>query len=285
MMSSEQAKACAQSIAGYLLVRELGKGGMGIVYLAIREADGVVVALKTIISAVAPSPDDIERFLREADILRELDHPNIVAFRDMGECDGRFFFAMDYVRGIDAAHLLGERGPLPVDRAARIACQLLEALEYAHAKGFVHRDLKPANVLLTSVAGREVVKLADFGLARTYQASTLSGITITGTMAGTPPFMPPEQILNFRNVKPAADQYAAAALLYNLLTDRYIHDFPPSIQQKLLMIMQCDPEPILSRRPELPKELAAIIHRALAREPEKRFPDVKAFRKQLLKFG
>ena len=172
---------------------------MGIVYQALRAADGILVALKTIKPAGTPSSGDIQRFLREASILRQLDHPHIVAYRDQGEVDGLLFFAMDFVRGCDADQLLRKnQGPLAINCAVGLVCQLLDALAYAHSRKFVHRDIKPANLLVTEDNGRETVKLADFGLARICQASTLSGLTFRGELGGTPAFMPREQILNFR---------------------------------------------------------------------------------------
>lgn len=278
--SSEQ----QQPIAGYQIVRELGKGGMGVVYLALRASDGTVVALKTIIPAVTPTQVAVDRFLRESDILRELDHPHIVAFRDMGESNGQLFFAMDFVRGTDAARIVAKHGPMPIKRAVTLTCQLLDALEYAHAKGFVHRDIKPANLLVTE-EGVEQVKLADFGLARTYQSSQMSGLTMMGAVAGTPSYMPPEQVLNFRDVQPTADQYSAAATLYNFLTGKFVFDLPKSVQQQLLKIMQQEPIPIQTRRADIPAALAEIIHKGLAKDPKARFADVKAMRTALAKFG
>jgi serine/threonine-protein kinase len=265
---------------------------MGVVYLALRLADHAVVALKTIIPAAAGTREQVERFLREARVLRELNHPNIVAFREMGESFGQLYFAMDFVRGTDAARLLKENGgPLPVGRAVRLVCQLLDALAYAHARRFVHRDIKPANLLVISspapAAGKsdEVAKLADFGLARVYQASQLSGLTLKGSMGGTVAFMAPEQVTNFREARPPADQYAAGATLYNLLTKHFIYDLPRQLQQRIGMILQDEPVPIRRRRPELPVGLAEVIHRALAREPEARFTDVTAMRQALLPFA
>ena len=111
-------------------------------------------------------------------------------------------------------------------RAVRLASQMLAALEYAHARGYVHRDIKPANLLVTPRNGDEVVRLADFGLARVYQASQLSGLTMTGDRGGTPAFISPEQITRFRECKPPVDQYAAGATLYYLLTGQFVYDFP-----------------------------------------------------------
>src|SRR5262249_58851116 len=113
-------------------------------------------------------------------------------------------FAMDYVRGRDASQILRSESPLAVSRGVSLVCQLLEALEYAHARGFVHRDIKPANLLVSPQRGREVVKLADFGLARVYQSSQLTGLTMSGDIGGPVAFMAPEQITNRRASPPAA---------------------------------------------------------------------------------
>lgn len=280
----------AAPVPGYRIVRELGQGGMGVVYSAIRTADGTSVALKTIKPQCAASPAHIARFLREASILRELDHPNIVAFRDMGEAGDCLYIAMDYVHGTDAAGLLKQcAGGMPVGRAVELVCQLLEALDYAHAKGFVHRDIKPANVLVAAVrdgkgATREMVKLADFGFARIYQSASFSGLTMQGDYGGTYAFMPPEQITAFREARPASDLYSAGATLYNLLTGKFVYDLPTAIAQRVLMLLQEEPVPIQSRRPNLPPALSAAIHRALARAPADRFPDARAMQQALAPF-
>ncbi len=275
----------APAVPGYQLLRELGQGSMGIVYLAERLADGVKVAVKTITPAVATSRVKLERFLREAEILRQLDHPNIVACRDTGVAQGRIYFVMDYVEGPTAADLLAHHGPLPIQAAVRLIGQLLRALEYAHDKGFVHRDIKPGNILVPQVGGVRTVKLTDFGLARTYRASQLSGLTVHGNIGGTIPFMPPEQILSFRKVQPPTDQYSAAATLYNLLTDKYTYDFPRNSVEALALILEQEPVPVRQRRPEIPVPLAAVIHRALARKPDQRFPNVRAMREALIPFA
>ena len=161
---------------------------------------------------------------------------------------------------------------------------MLDALAYAHDRGFVHRDIKPANLLVETRDGREVARLTDFGLARTYQASRMSGLTMRGDMGGTMAYMAPEQITHFREAKPPVDQYAAAASLYRFLTDHHIHDLPRPQSQQILKILQDPPIPMLDRRPDLPPALAEIIHRSLAREPSERFPDVNAFRTALEPF-
>lgn len=273
-----------QTIPGYHLARELGRGAMGVVALALHEATGRAVAIKTIKPAVAGSKTQVERFLREANILRELEHPHVVRFLELGEASGVLFFAMEYVRGADAARLLKTSGPFPVGRAVRLVRQALEGLGYAHARRFVHRDVKPSNMLVAGEGGAEQVRLADFGLGRVYQASHMSGLTMTGDMGGTMAFMPPEQITEYREAKPPADQYSAAATLYNLLTGAYVHDLPQQFQRQVLKILHEDAVPIRDRRRDLPKGLAEVVHRALKREPKDRWPDVAAFREALRPF-
>jgi serine/threonine-protein kinase len=280
----KQSRTVAQPIDGYQIIRELGRGSMGVVHLAVREAGKSVVALKTITPAMAGSASQVARFLREARILEQLDHPHIVAFRQMGESNGQLFFAMDFVRGTDAARLLKAEGRLKVGRAVRLVCQMLDALAYAHEHRFVHRDIKPANLLVLDDVKGDTARLGDFGLARVYQASQLSGLSMTGGIGGTVAFMAPEQITSYRQSRPPVDQYAAAAALYNLLTGKLVFDLPGNRQQRLLMILQEEPVPIRKRRADLPKELAEVIHRALAKQPADRFGSVKEFRKQLRPF-
>jgi eukaryotic-like serine/threonine-protein kinase len=269
------------SLPGYRIVREVGRGGMGVVYEALAD-DGGRVAVKTVLPAVRPNTTEVERFLREADILRRLEHPNVVRFLAAGQTGSLFFFVMEFVEGANASHLVRELGPQPTARAVGWAAQLLEALTCAHAGGFVHRDIKPGNLLVTP---DDRVKLADFGLARAYQDSPMSGLTLTGAVGGTPEFMAPEQVLNFRRVGPAADQYAAAATLYYLLTGQRLHDAAGRPATLFKLILQSDPVPLRTRRPDVPEGLAAAVHRALARRPEDRFPDANSFRLALLPYS
>lgn len=268
-------------VPGYQLLRKLGQGGMGIVYLALRSEDGLPVAIKMLVPAVTGSRNQIERFLREAEILRKLRHPHIVSLREIGQVSAELYFVMDYVPGCDARELVKERGPLPVPSAVALTCQLLDALECAHGHQFVHRDVKPSNLLVSEEGGRPVVRLADFGLARVYQASTLSGLTLLGEIGGSAGYMAPEQITRFREVLPSGDQYGAAATLYHLLTGQAPYDLPRQTSQRFMMILNQDPIHITERRSDLPASLVQIIHRALAREPKDRFADVAAFREML----
>ena len=273
-----------QFLPGYRIVRELGKGGMGVVSLAVRESDGLAVAVKTVLPAVQADSAKVQRFLREADVLRQLSHPNIVSFREVGEANGRLFFAMDYIRGTDLKWQLRQQGRFELPAALRIVSQVLVALAHAHERGFVHRDIKPGNILIDETEkGR--VKVADFGLARVYHASHLSGLTMGGEIGGTPGYLPPEQITNFRDVSPAADQFSTAAMLYHLITGRYIFDFKEAGMRAILQVLEDSPVPILTRRPDLPPGLAEVIHKALMREPSDRFPDVLTFCRALAPFA
>jgi serine/threonine-protein kinase len=226
----------------------------------------------------------VQLFLREAEVLRQLDHPHVVRFFEMGEAGGVLFFAMEYVPGTNAAKLLKEKGPLPAKTAVRLVCQALAGLDHAHRQRFVHRDVKPANLLIGGAAGKREVKLADFGLARVYQASQLSGLTATGEVRGTPAYMPPEQILSFREAKPPADVYSTAATLYHLVTGKYVHDFGSGVPA-FKLILDHDPVPVRDRGADVPAGLAAVIHRGLDRDPARRWPTAAAFRAALVPFG
>lgn len=275
-----------QRLPGYLVVDELGRGGMGLVYRAISIADKSIVAIKTVLPAARVSESDFKKFHREASILSKLDHPNIVRFREVGEVDGVVFFAMDFVDGIDGAQWLKKiPSPTPIGRAIGLINQLLDALAFAHELGYIHRDIKPSNLLIRTTKGEDHVHLTDFGLARTYQSSRFSGLTMTGSVGGTTPYMPPEQITAFREATPAADQYAAAATLYHLLTRANVYEFPKEVAKQLLMILSDDPIPILDRRKDIPRPLAAVIHKALQREPEDRFANVSEFQEALAPFS
>jgi serine/threonine-protein kinase len=270
------------AVPGYALGRELGRGAMGVVYHATRESDGSEVAIKTLLPAIPPTRTALGRFVREADILRKLSHPNIVAFRDAGAAGPLLYFVMEYVPGTSAGAVVATHGPLPPARVRVWAAQFLDALAHAHETGFVHRDVKPTNLLVAGEPGAEVVKVSDFGLARAYEESSMSGLTVANVSGGTPAFMPPEQVTDFRSVRPAADQYAAAATLYHLLTGRGVYEKAHSTQEMLRRILVEDPIPLRADAPPLPEPFGTIVRRSLARDPAARFPSVRAMRAALL---
>jgi len=265
------APAASPVIPGFQIGERLGAGSMGTVYRAVREADGLEVAVKVIASADVTDSVAVGRFLREASLMERLRHPNVVTYHGSGTSGRLMYFVMERVAGLDAGRLLNQEGPLEVRRAVRLMLQVLLGLDHAHQQKVVHRDVKPSNLLVTTAGGRERVKVVDFGLARAFQDSVLSGLTMTGSMAGTPHYVPPEQITDFRGVRPSADQYAAAATLYHLLTFR--------------KVLTEEPVPLLARRAEAPLGLTAVIQRAMARRPEDRYADVRALAQAQAAFG
>ncbi len=284
--SAESPAEIHLEITGYRLLREIGRGAMGVVYLAVRLADDRQVAVKVVRPALPGSQDEIQRFLREVSILRRLQHPHIVTLHKASQARELLFFVMDFVDGCDSESLMKQSGKIPVHRAVFLLCQVLDAIHYAHEQGFVHRDVKPANLLVRQTPSGGQCLLADFGLARAYHNSRMSGLTIAGDIGGTLPYTPPEQILNFRDAKPPADQYGAAATLYRLITGQFIFDFGSTPgHHRIKQIVYDEPVPIAQRLPEVSPELAEAIHRALRKDPAERFPDASAFRKAIAPFA
>jgi serine/threonine-protein kinase len=271
-------------IPGYRELVQIGEGGMGVVYKAVSEDDGATVAIKAIRPALAPNQKTIGRFLREARVMQNLVHPHIVRFRQMGDLPGMLYFVMEFVPGTDAAKLMKERGSFTVPQVVGLAVQMMDALGYAHGKGFVHRDIKPANLLLKPADASEaarapggyVVKVADFGLARTYEASAMSGLTVSGAAGGTPHFMPPEQVTDFKSVKPPADQYAAAVTVYYLLSGKYPYD-ATGTAELLKKILTGKPTPLAQHRPDVPRGVADAVQKAMMTNPADRHADMVQF--------
>ena len=257
------------SVGPYRVERLLGRGGMGEVYLA-RAAGGGPVALKVMLPAMEVDTAVQEIFLREIEVTRALRHPNIVSLLDFGRHEQRFFFALEYcARGSVEALRLAHGGRVPLPLVLRIAADALAGLAAAHARGFVHRDIKPDNVLL---AEDGAARLADFGLAKSFQQAGLSGMTATGAVAGTYYLMPREQLTCFREARPVSDVWSMAATVYLLLTGQYPRDYPPAADP-LAIILRGGIVPLRQRDPALPADLASVIDRALSDEPASRFAD------------
>src|SRR4051794_17907857 len=201
-------------VPGYEVEAVLGRGGMGIVFLATHVRLNRRVALKMLLAGAYAAPHERARFQREAEAVAGLSHPNIVQVYDVGDCDGRPYFTMEYVEGGSLAYQLAG-APQPARQAAQLVATLATAVHAAHARGIVHRDLKPANVLL---AEDGTLKVTDFGLARQDDGA---GLTHTGEAVGTPSYMAPEQARGRPDtVGPATDIYGLGAILYELLTGR-----------------------------------------------------------------
>lgn len=268
-------------------IRLIGRGSMGVVYLARHRVTGRDVALKIIDPETAATRTAMDRFLREMHVIAQLRHPNIVECVDLGYDEGRLWFAMEYVSGINLQTLAeANRGTYPVKQACRIACQVLKGLEYAHSLGIVHRDIKPENILIGKTPdGKLIAKISDFGLAKNYESMGFSNLTFSGEMRGTIPFMPPEQMIDFKTVKPSADLYATAATIYFLISGTYVFESEDSAPDMIQLLLDHKIVPLADRRDDVRPELSQLIEQCLARDPADRLPTATAMRNALKAFA
>jgi len=285
VLCRSEAAGLPQPVPYYTTLRELGRGAMGVVYQARHNLTGKMVALKLIMPETATTRAAIDRFQREISVISQLRHPNIVELYEQGMTRGQFWFAMEYVAGTDLETLAtADPGRYPINQACRLTCQMLKGLEQAHQLGFVHRDIKPENILIAQNPDGLAVKISDFGLAKSFRGVGLSGLTFSGEMRGTVPFMPPEQMLDFKAVTPLADLYATAATLYYILTCQYMYDEPGGGGDLIRMLLEEPPIPIRHRRADVPPALADVIAKCLARDPKDRYPDAASMRRALKPF-
>ncbi len=274
-----------QPVPSYTTIRQLGRGGMGVVFQARNNQTGRMVALKLIVPESAATRSAIDRFLREMSVISQLKHPNIVEWLEQGMTRGQFWFTMEYVAGTNLEALANaEPGRYPINQACRMASQVLKGLEHAHALGFVHRDIKPENILIGQSPAGLLAKISDFGLAKSFRGLGLSGLTFSGEMRGTVPFMPPEQMLDFKAVLPIGDLYSTAATLYYLISAQFIYDGVNEGGDLIRTLLEEPPVPIRDRRPEVPQALAEVLARGLARDPLDRYPTATALRHAIRPF-
>ncbi|MCC6136882.1 MAG: serine/threonine protein kinase [Candidatus Contendobacter sp.] len=260
------------SIGRYRILKILGRGGMGVVYLGYDEAIDRQVAIKTIHRQLLDHEGELEwleRFRREVRAAGRCLHPNIVTVFEYGEADGAPYIVMEYVQGRELRDYLKERQPLPLDSAVAIILQVLNALSHAHAQGVVHRDIKPANII---VLADGQVKVTDFGIARMDASSDLTQV---GMMVGSPSYMAPEQFSD-QHPDHRADVYAAGVVLFELLTG--VRPFSGRNASELMyqVLTETHQRPT-QINPALPTELDAVLNRALAKAPGQRFQDAGAF--------
>jgi serine/threonine-protein kinase len=278
-------KKTPQPIPGYDTVRILGRGGMGCVMLGRNQTNGRAVAIKTLLPEFAVSDKHMRRFMREMDVAAALKHPNIVEFIDRGVHNGVVYLVTEFIDGADAAALADARGGwLPQAETLEIISQSLEALAYAHAQGYIHRDIKDQNILVRGAWPNLDAKLTDFGLAKSFTQAGMSGVTVAGEMAGTLAYMPPEQLKNFRDVKPQSDIYALGMTAYSLLSGKLALDIgrKTSMAETIKAIFEQPIIPLGRRAPHLPAAVCEIIDRALVKDPTQRWQSATAMRNALL---
>jgi tetratricopeptide (TPR) repeat protein len=265
------------SVPGYEILGELGRGGMGVVYMARQARLNRVVALKLILAGSRADAEDLTRFYTEAEAIARLQHPNIVQVYEVGEHDGLPYLSLEFCPGGSLAEEV--RGKtLPARRAAEVVELLARGMEEAHQRNVIHRDLKPANVLLTA-EGQP--KITDFGLAKKLDEV---GQTVSGQIMGTPPYMAPEQATGILSqVGPATDVYALAAILYELLTGR-----PPfkaaSVWETLDQVRSQDPVPPRRLQPKVPRDLETICLKGLMKQRNRRYGSARELAEDLRRF-
>jgi WD40 repeat protein/serine/threonine protein kinase len=287
------------AVAGYEIMSEVGRGGMGVVYKARHVGLDRLVALKMILAGPHAGPKELARFRQEAEAVARLHHPNIIQIYDIGESDGRPYLALEFVEGDSLAHLL-QGTPQPHLPAARLLETLAGAIHYAHQQGIIHRDLKPANVLLEAGSRQQaagsnasslsavgcllpaVPKITDFGLAKRLDSRSTG--THSGDVVGTPSYMAPEQAASKgKAVGPATDVYALGAILYELLTGRPPFRGPSALDT-VLQVLHDDPVRPSYLRQDLPRDLETICLKCLAKDPAKRYASAQGLADDLVRF-
>lgn len=258
-------------VGHYKIIEEIGKGGMGIVFKAVHEKLGRVVAIKMLAPHLSSSEEMRERFLREARLQAELSHPNVVNIFDYIEQDNNVFLVMEYVKGESLDKMLISRGKLTPEETLYIAEGVLQALSFMHKKGIIHRDIKPSNIMISETG---IVKVTDFGIARLADEKS-NEITKVGTKVGTLYYMAPE-LIKEGTISPLIDIYALGVTLYQLLTGRV--PFIGNTEYEIIQgHLDKEPPPLTSLVKDVPKELVDIVYKALAKNPKNRFRSADEF--------
>ncbi len=270
----------------YRLVRVLGDGGMGSVYEALHAVLGTRVAIKVLHPELARRTGLVERFLQEARVVAQIRSPHVVQVIDVDRTpDGHAYIVMELLEGEPLSSVVERQRKLPVPVASEYTVQILEALEAAHALGVVHRDLKPENVFVTFVAGRPVLKLIDFGIAKARRLDpNQKNLTVAGVVMGTAEYMAPEQARSADRVDARADLYAAGVILYEMIAGaRPVRgDSGEDARVIALKVERGEVVPLVQAAPETPRELAGLVHRAMAARPEMRFATATEMRLALV---
>ena len=254
----------------YHILKRIGEGGMGRVYLGEHVKMNRQCAIKVMSPALVNDAESAARFAREASNAARIIHPNVAAVFDYGESDGLIYLVMEFVDGEPLSRVLTREAPLALDRALDLASQIADGLGAAHELGIVHRDLKPDNILVTRTrTGREIAKVVDFGIAKAIQEGVGEGLTHTGQVIGTAEFMSPEQLLG-DPVDARSDLYALGCILYLMLTASPPFD-APTREQMIKRRLSEDAPHVHEIDPALPDSVARIVARLLARSPKERY--------------
>ncbi|MFN2590338.1 MAG: serine/threonine-protein kinase, partial [Actinomycetota bacterium] len=258
--------------AGYRIESVLGRGGMGVVYLAEDTRLGRKVALKLLSPDLGADERFRDRFIRESRMAAGLEHPNIVPVHEAGDHDGQLYIAMRYIEGSDLGAVVERDGPLAAERVAPIVEQVAEALDTAHDRGLIHRDVKPANILIEP-GRRDRAYLTDFGVTK--RAGSRSGLTQTGQFMGTVDYMAPEQIEG-KELDGRADQYSLGCVVYECLTGE-----PPFVKDSEVATIYAHlrdaPPRVTAKRAEVPSAVDGVLARAMAKTPQARYANAGEF--------
>ncbi len=266
-----------KTFANCLILEKIGQGGMGIVYKAHHISLNKVVCVKILSKELEADPRNIEFFLREAEISKQLDHPNTIHVYDYGKEKDNYYIIMSYVEGKSLEDLVKEKNVLPVDMACDIMIGVFEGLEHAHSKNIIHRDIKPSNIIITKDG---IPRIIDFGLAR--RVIEEKQLTITGEMIGTAYFMSPEQCLG-KQVDKRADLYSTGATFFYILTGKYPFDGKSAIEVINKHVNEPLPNLFLIK-PELPIWLVKMIEKLMRKNPEERYQSAKEVVEELKKY-
>lgn len=288
-------------LGNYELIKLLGSGGMGEVYKAWHILTGRIVALKKILPHVAMDEKGYKLFQREINIMARLKHPGIVRFYEYGRTGNTLYCVTEFLNRGDPGEIIKRTlAPLPYKTACNIICQALDGLEFAHSQNYIHRDIKPENILLNKDKSGLKAKLSDFGLAKNFQEAGGSMLTQEKEFMGTLLFMPPEQLRNYRYVKPPADIYSMGVSLYYLLTGKYIFPYPSPLdiflarqkeekinlnkyEDPLLMVLSKSPLPVETHKIDIPESLAKIVNKSIMKKEKDRYSSAKKFKEDIIK--
>jgi len=295
-MAAEDGSSEVSDIKGFRIINELGRGGMGAVFRVEEEATGKLFALKMMLATKKANATMRAKFLREASIGTQLDHPHILKHIRYGNSDDAYYVLQEICEGGSVDRLIDRNGgKLPVSLATDITLQILDALVYAHTeeievdlkdgsvskfRGIVHRDIKPGNFFLTDKSPHPVAKLADFGMAKAFEAAGLMDFTRTGEAGGTPVFMPRQQIINYKYAKPDVDVWGVAASYYFMLTGAFPKDFNLS-KDPWSQALKYSAVQIRKRDRSIDKRLAEVIDHALIEKPSIGFGSAKEFKEAI----